>query len=77
MELLSTDSGKTVIGTVSSTLDMLSFGCLLISKQRCDGVGSWVQESGDPVGSGLEFSFESSIKAMKLGEITRGMGVNN
>lgn len=77
MELLSTDSGKTVIRTESSTLDMLSFGCLLISKQRYDGVGSWIQESGDPVGSGLEFSFESSIKAMKLGEITRGMGVNN
>lgn len=44
---------------------------MFVNSQRCDGVDSWIKESGDPVGSGLEYSFESSVKAIKLGEITK------
>lgn len=44
---------------------------MFVNSQRCDGVDSWIKESGDPVESGLEYSFESSVKAIKLGEITK------
>lgn len=53
MELPSGDSRKTIDGIESPALNKLSFGCLQTSRQRCDGVGTRIQECRDPGGDGL------------------------